>query len=32
MAASEYFLERRRYVGGTWKSVMYHRFSRIAIV
>jgi hypothetical protein len=31
-AASGYFVERRRFIGGPWKSVMYHRFPKIGIV
>jgi Transposase DDE domain len=31
-AASGYFVHRRRYVGGPWKTVVYHRFPKIGIV
>jgi Transposase DDE domain len=31
-AASRYFVERRRYVGGPWKSLVYHRFPKLGIV
>ena len=31
-AASSYFVHRRRYVGGPWKMVIYHRYPKIGIV
>jgi hypothetical protein len=31
-AASGYFVHRRRYIGGPWKTVVYHRFPKIGIV
>ncbi|HEY4233043.1 MAG TPA: transposase [Lacipirellulaceae bacterium] len=31
-AASGYFVHRRRYVGGPWKTVIYHRFPKLGIV
>ena len=31
-AASGYFVRRRRYVGGPWKTVIYHRFPKLGIV
>ncbi len=31
-AASGYFVHRRRYIGGPWKTVIYHRFPKIGIV
>jgi hypothetical protein len=31
-AASGYFVRRRRYVGGPWKTVVYHRFPKLGIV
>ncbi len=30
--ASGYFVRRRRYVGGPWKSVVYHRFPKLGVV
>jgi hypothetical protein len=31
-AASGYFVRRRRYVGGPWKTVVYHRFPKLGVV
>lgn len=31
-SASGYFVRRRRYVGGPWKSVTYHRFPKLGVV
>jgi hypothetical protein len=31
-AASGYFVRRRRYVGGPWKTVIYHRFPKLGVV
>ncbi len=31
-AASSYFVHRRRYIGGPWKAVIYHRFPKIGLV
>jgi Transposase DDE domain len=31
-AASGYFVHRRRYVGGPWKTVVYHRFPKLGLV
>src|SRR6201999_2380023 len=31
-AASSFFVHRRRYVGGPWKAVIYHRYPKIGIV
>ena len=31
-SASGYFVHRRRYVGGPWKSVVYHRFPKLGVV
>ncbi len=31
-SASGYFVRRRRYVGGPWKSVVYHRFPKLGVV
>jgi hypothetical protein len=31
-AASGYFVRRRRYVGGPWKTVTYHRFPKLGVV
>lgn len=30
--ASGYFVRRRRYVGGPWKNVTYHRFPKLGVV
>jgi len=30
--ASGYFVRRRRYVGGPWKTVVYHRFPKLGVV
>jgi len=30
--ASGYFVRRRRYVGGPWNSVVYHRFPKLGVV
>jgi len=30
--ASGYFVRRRRYVGGPWKGVVYHRFPKLGVV
>lgn len=31
-AASSYFVNRRRYVGGPWKTVVYHRYPKLGLV
>lgn len=31
-SASGYFVRRRRYVGGPWKGVVYHRFPKLGVV
>ncbi len=31
-AASAYFVNRRRYVGGPWKTVVYHRYPKLSLV
>jgi Transposase DDE domain len=31
-SASGYFVRRRRYVGGPWKTVVYHRFPKLGVV
>jgi hypothetical protein len=31
-SASGYFVRRRRYVGGPWESVVYHRFPKLGVV
>ena len=31
-AASGYFVRRRRYVGGPWKTVVYHRFPKLGVI
>jgi Transposase DDE domain len=31
-AASAYFVNRRRYVGGPWKTVTYHRYPKLGLV
>jgi hypothetical protein len=31
-AASGYFVNRRRYVGGPWKTVLYHRYPKLGLV
>lgn len=31
-SASGYFVRRRRYVGGPWESVIYHRFPKLGVV
>jgi hypothetical protein len=31
-SASGYFVRRRQYVGGRWKSVVYHRFPKLGVV
>jgi hypothetical protein len=31
-AASGYFVHRRRYVGGPWKAVVYHRYPKLGVV
>jgi hypothetical protein len=31
-SASSYFVHRRRYIGGPWKAVIYHRYPKIGIV
>ena len=30
--ASGYYVRRRRYVGGPWKTVVYHRFPKLGVV
>jgi hypothetical protein len=31
-SASGYFVHRRRYVGGPWKTVVYHRYPKLSVV
>jgi Transposase DDE domain len=31
-AASAYFVNRRRYIGGPWKTVVYHRYPKLSLV
>jgi hypothetical protein len=31
-SASSYFVNRRRYIGGPWKTVVYHRYPKLGLV